>query len=301
MEEKKLLFIFNSRSGKGLIKHHLADVVDQMVKAGFSITIYSTQDRGDATRKVMEDGALYDRIVCSGGDGTLDEVVTGMRKAHLHIPLGYIPAGSTNDFARSLGISNDMNKAAKTAISDTIYPCDVGKFNEDTFVYIAAFGIFTEISYETPQELKNLLGHMAYILSAAKSLAAIPNYLMQIDVEGHRIQDRFIYGMITNSISVGGFKGMTGKDVKLDDGEFEVTLIKYPTNLVELNEIIACLTNMIDDSDLIYSFKTKEIHIISKEPISWTLDGEFGGVHDEVRIENLCKKIDIAVNDTEIC
>lgn len=299
MEAKKLLFIFNPKSGKGLIKFHLADIVDRMVKAGFSVTIYSTQDRGDATRKVIEDGGNFDRIVCSGGDGTLDEVVTGMRKAHLHVPLGYIPAGSTNDFAKSLGISNDMGKAAVTATSDCIYSCDVGKFNEDTFVYIAAFGIFTEISYETPQELKNLLGHMAYILSAAKSLAAIPNYLMQIDVEGQRIQDRFIYGMVTNSTSVAGFRGMTGKDVKLDDGEFEVTLIKYPTNLAELNEIVACLTNLIDDSNLIYSFKAKSIHIISKEPIAWTLDGEFGGVHDEVWIENLCKKVDILINDVK--
>ncbi len=297
MEPQKLLFVFNPKSGKGLIKNHLMDIVDLMVKAGFSVTIYPTQDRGDATRKVIEDGGEFDRIVCSGGDGTLDEVVTGMRKAHLHIPLGYIPAGSTNDFAKSLGISNDMTKAAMTAVSDKTYSCDVGKFNEDTFVYIAAFGIFTEISYETPQELKNLLGHMAYILSAAKSLSSIPNYLMQIDVEGHRIQDRFIYGMITNSTSVAGLQGMTGKDVLLDDGEFEVTLIKYPTNLMELNEIVACLTNMIDDSDLIYSFKAKKLHVISKDSIPWTLDGEFGGLHDEVRIENLCKKIDILVND----
>lgn len=299
MDPKKLLFIFNPKSGKSLIKHHLVEIVDIMVKAGFDVTIYSTQERGDATRKVMEDGAKFDRIVCSGGDGTLDEVVTGMRNIHLHIPLGYIPAGSTNDFARSLGISGEMEEAAKVAVSDHIFTCDVGKFNDDTFVYIAAFGLFTEISYETPQELKNVLGHLAYILSAAKSLAAIPNYLMQIDVEGQRIQDKFIYGMITNSTSVAGFQGMTGKNVKLDDGEFEVTLIKSPTNLVELNEIIACLTNLIDDSNLIYSFKAKDIHILSKEKIAWTLDGEFGGNHDEVRILNLCKKVDIVVKEME--
>jgi len=299
MSGKKLLFIFNPKSGKSLIKHHLVEIVDIMVKAGFEVTIYPTQARGDATRKVVEDGTGFDRIVCSGGDGTLDEVVTGMRKCHLHIPLGYIPAGSTNDFARSLGISSDMEQAAKIAVTDNIFTCDVGKFNEDTFVYIAAFGIFTEISYETPQELKNVLGHLAYLLSAVKSLASIPNYLMQIDVEGQRIQDKFIYGMVTNSTSVAGFEGMTGKDVRLDDGEFEVTLIKCPMNLTELNEIIACLTNLIDDSNLIYSFKAKELHILSKEPISWTLDGEFGGVHDEVRIENLCQKIDIVVKESE--
>jgi YegS/Rv2252/BmrU family lipid kinase len=299
MEQKKLLFIFNPRSGKGLIKTHLADVIDKMVKAGFSVTVYSTQDRGDATRKVIEEGAFFDRIVCSGGDGTLDEVVAGMQKAGLQIPLGYIPAGSTNDFGRSVGISNDINKAADAAVSDLLYACDVGKFNEDNFVYVVAFGMFTEISYETPQELKKILGHLAYILSAGRSLASIPNYLMQIDVEGRVIQDRFIYGMITNSISVGGFKGMTGKDVQLDDGEFEVTLIKYPTNLGELNEIVACLTNMIDNTDLIYSFKAKKLHLISKEPIPWTRDGEFGGIHDEVHIENLHKAIQMCVNNND--
>jgi YegS/Rv2252/BmrU family lipid kinase len=282
-----------------LIKNHLADIIDKMVKADYSVTVYPTQDRGDATRKVIEEGSFYDRIVCSGGDGTLDEVVSGMQRAGLHIPLGYIPAGSTNDFGKSVGISNEIGKATIAAVSDQYYACDIGKFNDENFVYIAAFGMFTEISYETPQELKNLLGHMAYILSAAKSLAAIPNYLMQIDVEGHLIQDRFIYGMITNSISVGGFQGMTGKDVHLDDGEFEVTLIKYPTNLMELNEIVACLTNMIDDSDLIYSFKAKKVHVVSREPIPWTRDGEFGGIHDDVRIENLHKALQICVNAVE--
>lgn len=295
MESKKLLFIFNSRSGKGLIKSHLVDIVDCMTKAGYSVTIYPTQERGDATRKVREDGALFDRIVCSGGDGTLDEVVSGMQQAKLNVPLGYIPAGSTNDFARSLGISNDMNKSMVTAVSDRLFPCDVGRFNDETFVYIAAFGMFTEISYETPQGLKNMLGHLAYLLSAAKSLAAIPNYRMQIEVEGQCIQDRFIYGMITNSVSVGGFQGMTGKDVQLDDGVFEITLIKYPANFVELNEIVACLTNLIDNSDLIYSFKASQIHIVSQDPIRWTRDGEFGGVHDDVHIENLHGAIQISV------
>ena len=299
MEEKKLLFIFNPKSGKGLIKTHLADVVDKMVKAGFSVTIYPTQDRGDATRKVIEDGQYFDRIVCSGGDGTLDEVVSGMYRAGLKIPIGYIPAGSTNDFGKSVGISNEISKAVTAAVSDQLYPCDLGKFNEENFVYIAAFGMFTEISYETPQALKNMLGHLAYILSAAKSLASIPNYSMQIEVEGRSIQDNFIYGMVTNSISVGGFQGMTGKDVKLDDGEFEVTLIKHPANLIELNEIVSCLLNRIDNSDLIYSFKAKELHVMSEEAIPWTRDGEFGGVHNEVHIENLHHAMQICVNNIE--
>ena len=293
MGMKKLLFVFNPKSGMGLIKNHLLDIVDIMVKAGFEPTVYPTQARGDATRKVREDGAQSDRIVCSGGDGTLDEVVTGMREANIRIPLGYIPAGSTNDFARTLGIGNDMIKAAEVAVGDHIFACDVGQFQEDTFVYIVGFGLFTEISYDTPQELKNVLGHAAYILSAVKSLASIPNYHMQVEANGEVIEDRFIYGMVTNSISVAGFKGLTGKDVELDDGEFEVTLIKRPTNPIELNEAIAYLTGLIQETKMVYKFKASHVHFRSHSSIKWTMDGESGGEYWNVHIRNHHKALNI--------
>lgn len=295
MSERKLLFIFNPKSGVGLIKNHLADIVDLMVKADFDTTIYTTQDRGDATRKIVECGGKYDRIICSGGDGTLDEVVTGIRQAGLQIPLGYIPAGSTNDFAKSLGIPNDMVKAAQIAVGEKVFPCDVGQFNDDTFVYIAGFGLFTEVSYETPQNLKNILGHAAYLLSAAQSLSSIPSHMMQIEVNEDVIQGRFIYGMITNSVSVGGFKGITGKDIHLDDGEFEVTLIKYPANPMELNEIIGYLTGIHSNTDMVYSCKTNHILIRSRESVPWTLDGEFGGEHWDVEITNHHRKVNILI------
>lgn len=299
MSERKLLFVFNPKSGMGLIKNHLLEIVDVMVKAGYEPTVYPTQTRGDAIRKVKEDGANYDRIVCSGGDGTLDEVVTGMREADLQMPLGYIPAGSTNDFARTLGIPSDMVKAAEIAVGEHVFPCDVGQFNDDTFVYIAGFGVFTEISYDTPQELKNILGHAAYILSAAKSLASIPSYLMQIEVNGEVIQDRFVYGMITNSVSVAGFKGLTGKDVELDDGEFEVTLIKSPNNPIELNEIIAYLTGLVSETKMVYTFKSSHIKLRSRSSVSWTMDGENGGEHWSVEIKNHHKKLNILTKEEE--
>lgn len=290
---QKLLFIFNPHSGKGQIKNNLVDIVDIMVKAGYDVTIYTTQARADATRKVMEEAANFDRIVCSGGDGTLDEVVTGLIKSDTNTPIGYIPAGSTNDFANSLGIPKEMVKAAEAAVGKNPFPCDIGDFNSDTFVYVAAFGLFTEVSYKTSQQLKNIFGHVAYIMEGAKHLHDILSYNMQVEYEGHVFQDEFIYGMVTNSVSVGGFKGMTGTDVNLDDGVFEVTLIKKPHNPIELNEILACLTNMIDDSDLIYSFKTNEVRITAREQIAWTLDGEFGGEHEEVIIRNLNKRVTI--------
>lgn len=289
----KLLFVFNPRSGKGLIREHLVDIVDVMVKAGYEVTIYTTQSQGDAIRKVREEAKYYDRVVCSGGDGTLDEVVTGMQQSDVNVPIGYIPAGSTNDFANSLGIPKDMVDAAKVAVGDNPFPCDVGYFNGDTFVYVAAFGLFTEVSYKTPQQLKNVLGHAAYILEGAKQLHDIPSFTMQIEHDGQVFQDKFIYGMVTNSVSVGGFKGMTGDDVKLDDGVFEVTLIKSPKNPIELNRILASLTNLIDDTDLIYSFKTNHLHVISKDKVAWTLDGEFGGEHEDLTIKNLNKQITI--------
>ena len=299
MSVKKLLFVFNPKSGMGLIKNHLLDIIDIMVKAGYEATVYPTQGRGDAIRKIKADGAKYDRIVCSGGDGTLDEIVTGMKEAEIRVPLGYIPTGSTNDFARSLKIPSDMIKAAEIAVSENYFACDLGQFNEDTFIYIAGFGLFTEISYETPQELKNVLGHAAYILSAAKSLASIPNYLMQVEINGEVIQDRFIYGMITNSTSVGGFTGLTGKDVRLDDGEFEVVLIKVPNDLIELNEIIAYLTGLMNETKMVYSFKSNHVHIRSRQSVPWTLDGENGGEHWQVDIKNHHQYLNILAKEVQ--
>jgi YegS/Rv2252/BmrU family lipid kinase len=290
---QKVLFILNPRSGTGAIKNYLADIVDVMVKAGFEVEIYTTQCKADATRKIIEDGKKFDRIICSGGDGTLGETMTGIMRAGIKIPIGYIPAGSTNDFANSLGIPKDMVQAAQLAVGENLFPCDIGDFNGDTFVYVAAFGLFTEVSYKTSQELKNILGHLAYIIEGAKQLKDIESYHMIVEHDKKHFKDEFIYGMITNSVSVGGFKGMTGDDVKLDDGLFEVTLIRKPHNPIELNEILASLTNMIDDTNMIYSFKTSRLKISSRGKVAWTLDGEFGGEHEEVTIRNLKQGVSI--------
>ena len=294
-DKKKLLFVFNPRSGKARIKYHLMDIVDIMVKAGYEVMVYPTQFAGDARDKVELEAGDYDLVVCSGVDVTLDEAVTGMMNRGDRLPLGYIPAGSTNDFAASLGIPKDMINAAETAVAGNRFACDIGSFNGDYFVYVAAFGMFTEVSYKTSQEWKNVLGHAAYILEGAKCLHDIPSYMMQVEYNHTVIQDEFIYGMITNSTSVGGFKGMTGKDVLLDDGVFEVTLIKKPKNPIELNEIIGALINLVDDTEMIYSFKTSEVKFTSAKPISWTRDGEFGGEHTEVLIQNLKQAVEIMV------
>lgn len=294
---KKLLFVVNGHSGKGQIKNKLLDIIDIMIKEGYHVQVHTTQEREDATKVVREQAKYYDLVVCSGGDGTLDEAVTGMMQSEVRTPLGYIPAGSTNDFANSLEIPKDMIQAAKTAVLGVPFSCDVGEFNGDYFIYVAAFGIFTDVSYATSQELKNALGHVAYILEGAKKLHTIKSYHMRVEYDGNEIEGDFLLGMITNSTSVGGFKNMTGKDVKLDDGLFEVTLIHKPKNIIELNTIIASLTNLKDETDLIDSFRADSVKFYSEEEIPWTLDGEFGGDHKEVQIKDHCKAVDIMINE----
>ena len=294
---KKLLFVVNGHSGKGQIKNKLLAIIDIMIKEGYHVQVHTTQEREDATKVVREQAKYYDLVVCSGGDGTLDEAVTGMMQSEVRTPLGYIPAGSTNDFANSLEIPKDMIQAAKTAVLGVPFSCDVGEFNGDYFIYVAAFGIFTDVSYATSQELKNALGHVAYILEGAKRLHTIKSYHMRVEYDGNEIEGDFLLGMITNSTSVGGFKNMTGKDVKLDDGMFEVTLIHKPKNIIELNTIIASLTNLKDETDLIDSFRADSVKFYSEEEIPWTLDGEFGGDHKEVQIKDHCKAVDIMINE----
>lgn len=293
---KKVLFIFNPRSGKGQIRTKLLDIIDVFVKGGYEVIVHPTQGPRDGGKMAKEMADQVDLIVCSGGDGTLDEVVTGLMEIKAKVPIGYIPAGSTNDFANSLDISKDMVEAARDIVEGQMISLDVGAFNHDTFVYIAAFGLFTDVSYQTSQHLKNILGHLAYVMEGAKRIFDVKTYWMKIEANGETFEGEYIYGMITNSHSVGGFKNLTGADVEMNDGLFEVTLIKKPKNPLELNEIIAALLNAYDDTDMIIAFKTNALKIQSLEKIPWTLDGEFGGEHDEVHIKNKMQALNILVN-----
>jgi YegS/Rv2252/BmrU family lipid kinase len=294
---KKLMFIFNPYAGKAQIKNKLLDIVDVFTKNNYEVTIYPTQRSEDAMEVTRDlPSETFDLVVCSGGDGTLDQVVTGMMRREEKIPIGYIPAGSTNDFANSLKIPKNMIKAAEVTIGDDYFLSDIGTFNNDNFVYIAAFGVFTEVSYQTKQEVKNILGHAAYILEGMKRLNSLKAYDMKIECNGETIEKEIIFGMITNSISVGGFKNMTGKNILLDDGLFEATFIKKPNNAIELQEIIATLLIEEIDSKYIYSYKTDKVVITSEEYIPWTLDGEYGGEHKETVIINNKQALSIKVD-----
>ena len=298
---KKLFFVYNPKAGKALIKNKLADILDIFARAGYETTVAPTQKHGDAAAAVAQRRSDYDLVVCSGGDGTLDEVVTGMIQSGFNTPIGYIPAGSTNDFGGSLSLPKNMLRAAEVAVTGNNFPCDIGSVAHeeasDIFVYIAAFGLFTDVSYETAQDVKNVLGHMAYLLEGMKRLSSIRSFRVKASWENTEVEDDFIFGMITNSTSVGGFKNITGKNVKMDDGVFEVTLIKNPKNPVELNNIMMSLLNRDMDTNAMYYFRTAELTLESGEPMAWTLDGENGGTHTKVTIKNVCKGIDIRVKN----
>ena len=296
MEKKKMLFIYNPKAGKAKIRNYLLDIIDIFTKTGYEVTAYPTQAKGDGLLAVKERRKGYfDLVVCSGGDGTLDEVVTGMMQCGERLPVGYVPAGSTNDFANSLHIPKDMLIAAQTAAVGREFACDIGAFNDDTFVYIAAFGIFTDVSYETPQDAKNVLGHMAYILEGMRRLSQVKSYRLRVECEELAVEGEFLFGMVTNSTSVGGFKRITGNFVQLDDGEFEVTLIKKPASPMELNLIMAALLNRNINTDCMYCFKASCLKLTSPEEVAWTLDGEFGGRDREVRICNQKQALNIRV------
>lgn len=295
--EKKLLFVFNPRAGKSKIKPRLADIIDEFVKSGYWVTSYTTQDTADAKKVVEKYAKEFDLVVCSGGDGTLNEVVNGILESGANVPIGYIPAGSTNDYGKSLGIPKNMLKAARLAIRGMDFQSDLGLLNGKSFVYVAAFGAFTKASYATSQQAKNMLGHSAYLLEGVKSIADIQSYPMQIEVDGEEVlEDNFIFGMITNTLSVGGFKNLTGKEVVLDDGLFEMTFISKPANPLELQSILAGLIIESITSRCIHKYKAGHVILKAKREVPWTMDGEFGGNHKKVEIQNRMQAFKIRID-----
>ncbi len=297
---RKLLFVFNLKSGKGLIRTRLADILDLFTRSGYEVTAHSTQSAEDAAECVRRYASEMDLLVCGGGDGTLDVVVKALMETRPELPVGYIPCGSTNDFGTSIGISKNLLEAAQDIIGGTIFPCDVGLFNNTAFVYVAAFGMFTNVSYETDQNLKNTLGHIAYLLEAGKQLFNIPSCHVRADIDGKVIEGNFAYGMITNARSVGGIKNITGSHVDLSDGLFEVTLVHTPVNALEMSEIISALLTGTESSSQVKKFKAKRIVIESAAPVRWTLDGEYGDSHKKVVIENKQRVLRLLLNPKRV-
>lgn len=286
--KKKLLFIYNPHSGKEKIKANLSDIIECFVCLDYEVTIYSTRAKQDATRIVCDccQDNVYDTIVCSGGDGTLNEVVSGVMQLKERPYIGYIPSGTTNDFSTSLHIYKDMEKAAATIGTGKTFTCDIGSINDRFFTYVVGFGAFTDVSYETSQAAKNMLGRLAYILEGAKRLASLKSYHIHLEYDGQVLEDDFIYGMISNSESVGGFKLMGKREISLDDGVFEIFMIRRPKNLIELQIILNTLLMEKENPKFIFTASAKEVTLHSDEPISLSVDGEFGGTYQDIFIKN---------------
>lgn len=296
---KKLLWIVNPHAGRGAMSGKIIGCVNVFQQAGYEVTLYVTQGAQDATRMVRERAGEFDRIVCAGGDGTLNEVVVGLMESDTRPPLGYIPAGTTNDFALSLGISKVPAEAAAVAVGDNLQALDIGRFNDRYFNYIAAFGVFTEVSYATPQQSKNIFGRVAYILEGVKALTNIKQHHIRVTSAEMTLEDDFIYGMVSNSVSVGGFKAITPDGVALDDGLHEVLLVYPVENPMELQWLVNdLLTHNMESTRFVY-FRTSQITFDATEEVPWTLDGEFGGSTKRAEISNCARAITFATGNNK--
>lgn len=291
---KQLLFIYNPHAGKARIAGRLHEVIEVFRAENYLPAVYATTGPRDAVQAARKLASGYGLVVCAGGDGTLSEVISGLLECGYTGELGYLPAGSTNDFSRSLALPTEELAAARTAAVGRAVECDIGRFNERSFVYVAAFGLFTRVSYETPQEFKNIFGHMAYVLAGIRSLAEIDTYHMKIQWDEGELEGEFIYGAVSNSISVGGFRGILSDQVVLDDGLFEVMLVKKPCTLPELNSVVTALLKNQPD-EYVMAFQTRRISIQSVDEVPWTLDGENGGRHSVAEITNRTRAVRIRV------
>ena len=306
MDDKKVLFIYNPNAGKGVIPKHLDEVTDIFEKAGYSVGLYRTQAPGDGPKEVTEKAELFDLIVCSGGDGTLSGIVSGMMKLpkEQRKPIGFIPTGSTNDTGKSYGLPKSIGDAARIAVEGKPFTTDIGHFNDTFFTYVASLGKLSAVSCFTPQEVKKRWGYLAYLIEGIKVLLHLDAYDLKItyeDTEGKEqtLEGNFFLGMITNTYSVGGFNGITGGHVDLQDGLFEVVLCKRPRSLGQFSKIVDNLFLAPDkdsNNELVTKFKTGKIKVESRDNVQWVIDGENAGKHKCVDIENDHHAIDIMVD-----
>lgn len=295
---KRMLFVYNPHAGQGKVTANLSHIIDTFTYQGYLPAVYPTRGVGDATRIVAGIGKHYRRIVCCGGDGTLHEVVAALMDMPDPPLLGYIPAGTTNDYAKNLNLPRDMALAANVAVTGPSMPCDMGRFNGVPFVYVAAFGAFTDVSYGTPQRFKNLFGHLAYVLEGIGRLGAIKSTHMTVTYDGGEVEGDFIFGMVSNTRSVGGFRGWPAKDVRLDDGKFEVVLVRQPKNGAELNNILtAVITQNPGPDGMVMGFHASKVTFTCDKAIPWTLDGEFGGDHQTATVENVCQALPLVYRE----
>ena len=284
---KKLLFIMNPFAGQKKANKVLPEILMAFTDAGYEIQVAMTTGAGSATNLAAEYGGQKDLVVCCGGDGTLNETITGIIRAGLQVPVGYIPSGTTNDFASSLKLSHNPIQAAKDIIEGTPVAYDVGKFGQRYFCYVASFGAFTKASYAVPQTVKNALGHTAYVLGGISELSQIRNEHVRMEIDGEVVEDGFLFGAICNSTSIGGILTLPPNRVDMGDGIFEVMLIRAPRNINEISECILAVQNQEFNCGMI-TFRPARTVKISADPfMPWTLDGEKASGCCDITVENL--------------
>lgn len=292
---QNILLIANLHSGIKQGKRYLADILEIFSKAGIMTTVHVTAFSGDAKKVAQKHGGNFDAVVCIGGDGTFNECVAGVLDGGYYVPIGYIPAGSTNDFAASIGLSRKILTATDDIVTGVPTTFDTGKFNERHFTYVASFGAFTKSSYNTPQNIKNVLGHLAYILDGIKEIGNIrPNHL-KFEINGEIIEGDYIFGAICNSTSLGGILTLDKDVVDMNDGLFEILLIKSPKNILELNECITALRYAKYDSKMLVFRSTDSLIVTDCKETEWTLDGEYQSACDSIKIVNIRNSIKLIV------
>lgn len=289
---KTLLLIMNPRAGRTRSTSPMFDAVVRFCEAGYLVSVRRTAHPGHAAEIVETEGAHFDCIVCCGGDGTLNETVRGAMALASPPPLGYIPCGSTNDFAASLSLPPDPVQAAERIIASEGKRLDVGTYNGRPFVYVASFGAFTRASYAAPQSIKNDLGHLAYILEGVRDLSTLRPYPATVTTEEELFDGEFLFGAVTNATSVGGLMKLNKEQVVLDDGLFELLLIPNPANAVQLQELIRCLILQDFTGSGVIFRHIPAVTVETPEGFPWTLDGEFGSGAERVEIKNLHRRLE---------
>lgn len=298
---KKMLFIMNPCAGQRRANKFLPQILSVFNAAGYEVTVYMTAAQGDGTRIVTQRLADFDLVVCAGGDGTLNEIISGVLSGGFDRPIGYIPCGSTNDFASSLKLSTNVVQAAKD-IAEGVPVCyDVGQFDQRYFSYVASFGAFTRASYSTPQSIKNSLGHLAYILEGIQELPQIRTTHMRVELEDEVIEDDFIFGAVSNSTSVGGILTLSSQQVDMRDGKFELLLVRVPKDALELHESIMALRSQKYDCSMITFRSAPSMTIYPDPDMPWTLDGERADGAPQIRIQNLHHAIRLIQNGGISC
>lgn len=293
---ENLFLVVNPKSGTGRIKTELFKVCDILTRGGYRVTVHVTSKKGDATAAVENLGDEYSTIVVCGGDGTLNEVITGVMRSGNDYKIGYIPSGTLNEWSQGLKISRSISKAARNIVSGRQVQLDIGRFGESYFSYTASFGAFTEASYSAPQNIKNVLGQVAYLLEGIKALGNIKPIHLRLTAEnGDVYEGDYLFGAVSNSMSVGGIIKLDKAEVALNDGLFEVILIENPDTIADLNEIIDAIVTRRFNRKCIKQFKTHSLRVECDKKLDWTLDGEHAVSRGEIVIEDIKQAVNFII------